>query len=113
MERKRTAHIRNGRRSVRRAPRSSTRVVGFGGKLGLGPNIATHILDISETGARLRVREQCARGQEIELHLISISHRKPIRLHAEVIWCNVAADGEIYVGVQFRRSLPFRDVQLV
>ena len=113
MDRKRTAHVRNGRRSIRRPPRQSTRGAGYGGKMGLCPNIATHILDISETGARLRVRERCVKGQEIELHLTSVSHRKPIRITADVIWCNEAADGEIYVGVQFRRNLPFRDVQLV
>jgi hypothetical protein len=113
MERKNTAHIRNKRRSVRRHARRTTKATCYGGKLGLGPNLATHILDVSETGARLRVREACTQGQEIEIYLTTVSHRKPLRMRGDVVWCLRTEDGDYCIGIQFRGTLPFRDVQLM
>ncbi len=113
MDKKNTSHFRNCRRSIRHAARRTTKVSCYGGKLGLGPNIATQILDISETGARLRVREECILQQEIEIYLSSASHRKPIRMRGEVVWCVRTNDGDYCVGVQFRGNLAFRDVQLL
>ena len=113
MEKKNTAHFRNKRRSIRRPTRRTTKAACYGGKLGLGPNIATHILDISETGARLRVKDECTKGQEIELYLTTLSHRKPLRVRADVVWCLQTQDGDYCIGVEFRGHLPFRDVQLL
>ncbi len=113
MDKKNTAHYRNSRRSIRRTTRRTTRVVCHGGKMGLGPNIANQILDISETGARLRVREECEQSQEVELELAGPSHRKPVCIKGEVVWCIRTQDGDYCIGVQFCGCLPFKDVQLL
>jgi hypothetical protein len=113
MDKKKTSHFRNSRRSIRRPTRQTTKVICFGGKLGLGPNIANQILDISETGARLRVKEECVKNQELELHLSGLSHRRPVRMRGEVVWCVRTNEGDYCVGVQFRGCLPFKDVQLL
>jgi hypothetical protein len=112
MDKKNTSHYRNRRRSIRRSTRRSTKVTCYGGRIG-GSNVATHILDISETGARLRVREEYKKNQEIEIYLSSMSHRKPIRMRGDVVWCVRTEEGDFCIGVQFRGVLPFRDVQLL
>src|SRR5256885_2178544 len=48
---------KNRRANPRRAPKGSTRVTCRRGSLGLGPNLALSLLDVSETGARLLVKE--------------------------------------------------------
>jgi hypothetical protein len=68
------------------------------------------LLDLSETGARLAVREALARGQEIEVTLQAQGQSQPIRLLAEVIWCSPESCGGWHVGVRFQKSLPWKDL---
>ena len=106
-------HIRNRRRSIRHNTKRTTKVTCHGGKLGLGPNIARQVLDISETGARLRVSAECEAKQEIKLHLNSLSSRKPLIAEGEVVWCVATADGDYCIGVQFRKPIPYRDMTMM
>src|SRR5207248_3275358 len=93
----------NRRASMRRSAKRSTQVVCFANNLGLGPNISVSLLDVSESGARLRVKTALKPHQEIEINLSGIGHRQPVKILAEVVWCVAADDGTFVIGVKFLR----------
>ncbi len=98
---------RNRRASIRRPPKRSTRVICGSGSWGLGPNIVLELLDISETGIRLRVSAACRRGQEMELELSSLNTPRPLKIPAEVVWCVPGDAGTYSIGLRFRRALSY------
>jgi hypothetical protein len=77
------------------------------GSLGLGLNLALAILDVSETGIRLRVREALPPGQAIEVGLEGLGHARPVGLAAQVVWCVAAAEGDYCIGAHFERPLSY------
>jgi hypothetical protein len=102
---------KNRRLSARRRPRRASKVVCFRGTLGLGLNLALEMLDLSDRGIRLRVKEPLDVHQEVEIHLTGLSHRRPVKVPAEVVWCVEAADGSYCIGAHFHRGLPYADLQ--
>jgi hypothetical protein len=102
---------KNRRHSIRRRPRGATRVACFKGSMGLGTNLALELLDVSETGVRLRVREPLDLKQELQVELTGLVHRRPVKLAAAVIWCVPAADGSYCVGARFSKYLRYADLQ--
>ncbi len=97
---------------MRRTAKRSTHVSCYRGAMGLGKNVARAILDLSETGVRLLVDHSLTAGEEVEVNLEGIAHRKPVRLRAEVIWCLPMQEEGIYcAGISFRRPLQFRAMQ--
>jgi hypothetical protein len=104
---------KNRRRALRRCPKRATRVACFRGDLGLGPNLALELLDVSETGVRVRVRESLENGKPVEIQLTGLAHPRPFKLLARVIWCVPAADGSFCVGARFDKGLRYGDVQLL
>lgn len=100
----------NRRRSHRKKPKESTKFVTFKGSSGLGHNLALSLLDLSETGIRMVVRDPFQTGQEVEVNLESICHRRPIKVPGKVVWCMQAVDGSHCVGIQFYRPLPYADI---
>jgi hypothetical protein len=101
----------NRRAAIRRPPRRTTKVVCPSGQWGLGANIAIEVLDISESGIRMRTRAACQPGQEVELTLSSLHTPRPLRLPAEVVWCVQTAEDDFCMGLRFRRPMSFRDSQ--
>ena len=101
---------KNRRRSIRRQTKPSTKIACHLGKFGLGPNVAHKVLDLSETGVRFRAAKEFAHGQEIEVELLSLSHRRPVKIPAEVVWCVRTAEGDYCIGAQFRKSLCYKDL---
>jgi c-di-GMP-binding flagellar brake protein YcgR len=102
---------RSQRRRARRAPaKSSSKVTCRRGTLGLGPNRAVAVLDLSETGIRLVVRDGLPRGQEVEIGLEGLNHTRPLRLPAQVVWSVATADGRYCIGAQFERRLSYADL---
>lgn len=100
---------RNKRLSRRQAPKGSTKAVAYPNWLGLGANIALAVLDVSETGIRLLVRE-LPRNGEFEINLESIAHR-PVKTLAQVVWSCPTADGNFVLGARFDKSLPYAALQ--
>lgn len=100
---------RNRRRSMRRQSKRSTKIYCHG-PMGLGPNLAVKLLDVSEIGLRALLTKEFPVGTELEVHLESICHRRPIRRWAEVVWSIPTQDGEYNVGISLRRPLPYRDL---
>jgi hypothetical protein len=103
----------NRRQTLRRRPNRLSKVACFKGTLGLGINLALEMLDVSERGIRLRVKEALAPGQPLEIHLSGLAHRKPLKVIARVVWCSPAEKGGYWIGCQFERTLSYADLQLL
>src|SRR3954452_15779498 len=93
---------RNQRASRRQPPKGSTKVRATRNALGLGSNVAVSLLDLSETGVRLLLKENLRIGQEFELTLESAASR-PVRAVAQVIWSIATAEGQFCVGACFQK----------
>jgi hypothetical protein len=106
-----TTPNRKNKRSSRRLPaKGSTRAVAYGNALGLGRNIASGVLDVSETGARLLLNRRLADGAEFEVNFEGPGAR-PVKLHAYVVWSVEAADGRFVTGVRFEKALNYAALQ--
>lgn len=103
--------LRNRRVNRRHQPKHSTKAVCLRGNLGLGRNIALSVLDVSERGVRLMVREELKPGHEVEVSLEGVSVQRPVKRVATVVWCVAAEDGTYCVGVRFEKLLGFADWQ--
>jgi hypothetical protein len=101
----------NRRLAPRRVPRGRPKVSCYTGPCGLGPNVASSLLDVSESGARLLAREELKPGREVEVGLLGVGHLRPVVRAANVVWCVAAAGGGFCVGVRFQKALPYADLQ--
>ena len=101
----------NRRSATRHQPRGGSKIVCATGKFGLGPNVGVSVLDVSETGIRLIVKEALPVGSEVEIGLKSPADRKPTPMPAEVVWCVPTADGNFCVGARFGRPLKYALLQ--
>jgi hypothetical protein len=99
----------NLRRSRRQPPKSTTKVHVYRNALGLGANIAVSILDLSEVGVRLVVKEPLAEGCEFALEF-EPNGARPIKLTARVIWSLLLADGKTCVGAELSKKIPYPDL---
>jgi hypothetical protein len=100
----------NRRLSRRRAPKNRLRAICQRGGLELGPNLALGVLDLSETGVRLRVKEALRAGQEVSICLESSASVRPVKRIGNVAWCAPAPEGgDCWVGVNFQKRLDYRD----
>jgi hypothetical protein len=101
----------NHRAARRRAAKRSVKVNCITNSIGLGPNIALSLLDVSPAGARVILKEPVPPRQEVEIALCGIGHRKPVRLLAEVIWCVPTEQGTYLAGFKLQRYLAYQDLQ--
>ena len=83
------------------------------GSAGQGSNVAKSLLDISETGARLLLRQSIEPGRRVELRLHGWGHVSPLAVVAQVIWCEPAKDGMFRIGVRFEQHLSYHDFKLL
>ncbi len=99
------------RRVARRWARHKvTAVTCLRGVMGLGPNLAVALLDVSTTGARLVLKEALPRGEEVELNLSCTGRMRDVKTQGEVMWSIPAEGGGHVTGVQFNRNLPHADL---
>jgi hypothetical protein len=99
------------RRLCRRArPRGRVRVSCRKGPLDLGPNLAAGLLDVSESGARLALREALRPGQEVTVGLLGPG-QQTVRVLGVVAWALPDADGGCVAGLRFERRLSYQDLQ--
>ena len=97
---------KNLRRCRRLPAKGSTRAKAFSNALGLGKNLASSVLDVSEAGARLLLNAHLAEGTEFEINLEGPGS-KPVKLLAVVVWSVGAADGRFVTGVRFQKPLDY------
>ena len=101
---------KNRRESERRSPRSTFNVECRVGAYGLGPNIAVCLLNLSETGVCLVIKEALSLKQEVEVQIRGNGSGQDVKKLANVIW-TVAEEGGHCTGFQFQGRLAYADVQ--
>jgi hypothetical protein len=101
----------NRRRSPRRQPRGNARIVCRKGTLGLNPNVAESIGDVTQTGALLLLREALEPGQEVEVGLQAPGNVREFKMVGRIVWCSQAASGSFWVGIEFDKPLSYSAFQ--
>jgi hypothetical protein len=94
----------------RRVPKGGVRVTCQLGALGLGPNVAVAVLDVSEGGARLAVTAAVPPGQEVEVTFAAPTLGRPVRRMAALVWCTPRDPGTWWAGARFDRRLPYAEL---
>ena len=79
------------------------------GAAGLGPNLGLSVLDVSETGVRLVVKEALRPGRVVSLALEGASNARPLERRGTVAWSMPLADGSHCVGVSFHTHLAYQE----
>ena len=90
----------------RKPPRSGSRVEVRRGLLGMSPDVALRLLDISEGGAQVRVKCALRPGEQIEVALWPPGNVQSVRGPGVVCWCLPTPIGEFRIGLRLRRHLP-------
>lgn len=98
---------RNRRTSRRRPPRSGVKVSVRAGTMGLGPDLAAGVIDVSEDGLCVRLKAPLPIKTEAEVSFEKVGSGRPIKVLAEVRWCVTDPDGGVRAGLQLRHRLPF------
>jgi c-di-GMP-binding flagellar brake protein YcgR len=75
------------------------------GTLGLTPNLAIALVDVSEEGMGVRLTEALDPGAEVEIVLSFPIVSKSLKLLGEVCWCNSGPYETFLAGVRLRRRL--------
>ena len=100
----------NRRASRRRSPKGSTKIRCHRGPMGLGANVGLSVLDVSETGASIVAKESFKVGEEMEVNMEGIVHRRPLKRMATVVWCMPTTEDRFVVGVKFQGTLRYADL---
>lgn len=95
------------RKSPRRRPRPSTKVTCRKGSLGLGPNYAAALLDVSDSGTRLLLKTEMQPGQEVQVSYIGPTCVREVVRNGFIIWSLPTADGSYCVGIEFEKRLEY------
>jgi hypothetical protein len=104
------AAVRERRTSVRRVPRHGVRIVLRAGTLGLGPDLATGLVDVSEDGLCVQVKSPLKPGSDAEIVLDKVGTSRPMKLVADVRWCAPDAANGYRAGLRLRRRLPYKEL---
>ena len=95
----------------RQLARSGARVEVRRGPLGMGPNLAAGLIELSQSGCRVRLKTAIEPGTEVEVALWPPAGIRSVRGPAEVRWCRPVRDGTFLAGVRFRRSVSNGDLR--
>jgi hypothetical protein len=101
---------KNRRVFPRRAPKRKPKISCYKGALDLGTNLALSLLDISESGVRLLIKSGLDPGQEVNLSLEGITHKRPLKATGKIVWCVAAQDGSFCVGIRLEKYLPYQEI---
>lgn len=77
------------------------------GVSGLGRDLGAGLVDVTQDGLGIRLKELVNVGQEVTIDLSLPGVGKALRVAAEVRWCQATEDGTIRAGVCLRRRLPY------
>src|SRR3954466_2228573 len=99
----------NRRASLRRKPRSFVKLECRKGSFGLGANVGTTLMDVSETGARLVVSQELTAKQEVEVIFAGHGMVQTVKRLANVRWQLKLDDGKYCIGVEFQKRLGYVD----
>lgn len=94
------------RRPVTRKVEVAVRI----GRLGAGADIGCELVDVAEDGLGLRLKQSVPVGRELSIQILLPGTSKPLRLVAEVRWCEPAGDNTFRAGVWLQWRLPYLTV---
>jgi hypothetical protein len=77
------------------------------GTMGLGFNLATGVVDVSEIGLCVRLKCPLEAHQEVEIILSGPGASKPIKGIAEVCWCREVPERGFRAGFRLRTRLTY------
>jgi hypothetical protein len=103
----------NRRATPRKPARRSVEIHCRRGALGLGTDLASEFVDVSEGGVQLLATELLNPGDEVEIIMEGHGVRGPIRRLGEVRWVLPADDDHCRAGVRFQKLITYREVQAV
>ena len=95
----------------RRKPRGGTRVVCRKGALGLGPNVALSLMDLSEWGVCLLVGDFLTKGQQVEVVLSALGCPRDVCRLGDVVWSFADRDGTCRIGIRLRKRIEYTQLQ--
>lgn len=93
------------RASDRRQARHGSRAEVRRGVLGMSPDLALKLVDVSEGGVQVRLVTAMRAGEQVEVGLWPPGDVQSIRGPGVVCWCLPTPTGEFRVGVRLRRRL--------
>jgi hypothetical protein len=93
------------RTGIRYPPRPGTKAVCRVGTHATGPDTALGLVNLSDSGARLRLREPLEVGQLVEVDLLAPTWRRPARRSGVVVWAREFEDGTCQAGIFFAKGL--------
>jgi c-di-GMP-binding flagellar brake protein YcgR len=107
----RSEPVRLERRENKRLPaQSSVAIEVRKGTMGLGLNLAVHLLDLSVDGAGVLMKGELQEKDEVEILLSGNGGRSTIKRIARVHWVTKLESGHFVVGFSFDKQIPFADV---
>lgn len=105
-----TKRTGNRRLSRRRPAKINAQVTCRKGPLGLGPNLALGLLDLSDEGVRLLLKAELPPRTEAEITLLGPGLSRALVSVADVVWCLPTAAGTFVAGLHLRRRLSYADL---
>jgi hypothetical protein len=102
--------VRERRACKRLLTRLGIRLALRAGTLGLGPDLAAGLLDVCEDGVGVRLKAPLSLDTEAEVVFEKIGSGRPMKLVADVRWCQQDRSGGFRAGLRFRHRMAFRDL---
>jgi hypothetical protein len=101
---------KNRRSTSRKRPRKHTGIECRKGTLGLGPNLALELAQLSEQGAQVRIHSGLKVGDEVELVFLGENGGRGVKVVGKVVWIKPTnTSKEAILGVRFHKRLSYRD----
>jgi len=104
---KEASPFREKRLSRRRLPKGRVKLSLQLGVTGCAPNLSLSLLNLSETGACMAVKQAVEPGREVTAELEAQAFVRPVVCAGNVAWCKPAEGGAFMVGITFRQRLPY------
>jgi hypothetical protein len=105
--------IANRRVDNRIAPRARVKVECRKSSGGLGQNLATELIDLSQFGAKITSKAELVTGQEVEIILLSAALQKPVKVLANVVRSEELKNGAFRLGIRFQKSVSYGELRLL
>ena len=97
----------------RRPARRGSRVEVRRGLMGLSPDVALKLVDVSEGGAQVRLKCPMRPGEQVEVALWPPGDVQSVRGPGVVCWCLPSPAGDFRAGLRLRRRLHVDVVDLL
>jgi hypothetical protein len=79
--------------------------------MGLGPNVALSVLDLSEVAVRFATKATLSARQDVEINFNEASLNRPIKRLGKVLRCFQSDPTTWTAVVRFDRRLEYADIQ--